>query len=148
MTEQEPDITETLRAQRDILALSGHEQLDAIEAAAAQGKNADVHKPVDALHTLIDMLAGIVVTPDFDEITARLDQHAIELAEHDDYEGAKLAIETAEAFARRHDRIRARAAFDNLSANTMFIPQDSDEAARDEAARLAQARARDPRQKW
>lgn len=102
MTEQpEPNIADTLRAHRDLLALSGHEQLDAIEAAASQGKCNDVHDAVDKLHTLLDILAGIVVEPDFEEATRRLDRHAIELAENDDYEGARLVVETAEAFGRR-----------------------------------------------
>ncbi|WP_418345237.1 hypothetical protein [Rhodococcus pyridinivorans] len=103
MTEQPDttDIAETLRAHRDLLALSGHEQLDAIEAAASQGKCSDVHDAVDKLHTLLDILAGIVVEPDFEGVTRRLDRHAIELAENDDYEGARLVVETAEAFGRR-----------------------------------------------
>lgn len=42
-------------------------------------------------------------------MATRFDIHAVELAESDDYEGAKLVIECAEAFARRQDQIDASA---------------------------------------
>lgn len=135
MTEQpEPNITDTLRAHRDLLALSGHEQLDAIEAAASQGKCSDVHDAVDKLHTLLDILAGIVIEPDFEEVTRRLDRHAIELAENDDYEGARLVVETAEAFGRRqmqlaYDVFRPRAA--TGSAQVITPAADADQEYRD-----------------
>lgn len=36
-----------------------------------------------------------------------LDAHALDLAESDDYEGAKLVVETAIAFEARHQQIEA-----------------------------------------
>lgn len=105
-----PDITETLRQHRNELAQKIHDQLDEIESAAAQGKTAVVSDAVDQLHALADLLADIVIEPDLSSIATRLDHHAVELAEHDDYEGARLVIETAEAFGRRHAQLADHAA--------------------------------------
>ncbi|MEA1798509.1 hypothetical protein [Rhodococcus qingshengii] len=40
--------------------------------------------------------------PNLRAMAEALDAHALELAEADDYEGAKLVIETAMAFEARH----------------------------------------------
>lgn len=42
------------------------------------------------------------------EYAKTLDEHALSLAEMDDYEGAKLAIEVAEAFERRQQQLDAK----------------------------------------
>lgn len=48
-----------------------------------------------------------VPQPSFAEMATRLDRHAIDLAEKDDYEGARLVVETAEAFTRRQLQLEA-----------------------------------------
>lgn len=106
--DEAPDITATLRKHREDLAETGRQHLDTIEVASASGDMKTVRDQIDSLHALIDLLAAApIVTdaPGMDEIMARLDVHAIDLAENDDYEGARTVIETAEAFGRRKAQI-------------------------------------------
>lgn len=102
-----PDVTEALRRHRRDLGQRMHGHLDTIETAAAQGKNTEVCDTVDQLHALVDLLADIVPEPDLAEIAGKLDQHAADLAENNEYDGARLVIETAEAFGRRHAQLVA-----------------------------------------
>ncbi|MCK8670962.1 hypothetical protein M1M07_07505 [Rhodococcus sp. HM1] len=103
-----PDINETLRQHRSELAQKIHDQCDTIEAAAAQGKTRTVKDAVDQVHALADLLADIVIEPGLDDMARRLDQYAVELAENNEYDGARLVIETAEAFGRRHAQLAER----------------------------------------
>ncbi|NKT24672.1 hypothetical protein GS905_23950 [Rhodococcus hoagii] len=67
---------------------------------------------IGSLRSLIELLRDTNsddVPLDMCGMANRLDIHALELAAADDYEGAKLAIETAEALCRRQDQIDASA---------------------------------------
>jgi len=103
-------LAEINRESRDRLADKAKDRIAQLADMVA-GKPEAAHL-IGSLRTIVELLRHTNsddVPIDLRGLATRFDLHAVELAEADDYEGAKLVVECAEAFARRQEQIDATA---------------------------------------
>lgn len=103
-----PIIADVSRQSRDRLAAKANERID--QLAELLSGNPAAPSLLGSLSGIVELLRDINsydVSIDLRGMANLFDLHALELAGDDDYEGAKLVIECAEAFARRQQQIEA-----------------------------------------